>query len=136
MRPLKMPFISSTGPGRYCATDATKYCGKKKTTPVLLDESVLEVADAELVCRDVSDQTERADALRNCLKTLIENARWDDHGIQSCRKRASGVFRLSHSTICRELPPPRSMDPMCCSSISARLRSRRKREYPLEGAGR
>ena len=48
---------------------------QRKYQVTLLDESILNFVDAELECRDTSDMTLRADALRNCLDALSEKSR-------------------------------------------------------------
>ena len=41
----------------------------------LLDDSILDLVDAELEHRDASDMAQRADALRNCIDGLSEKSR-------------------------------------------------------------
>ena len=48
---------------------------REQYRPVLLDEAVLELVDAELESRDHGDLDQRADALRYCLGSLTDNAR-------------------------------------------------------------
>ena len=48
---------------------------QQKYQVTLLDESVLNLVDAELECRDTSDMPLRADALRNCIDGLSEKSR-------------------------------------------------------------
>ncbi len=48
---------------------------QRKYQVTLLDESILDLVDAELERRDTSDMTLRADALRNCLDGLSEKSR-------------------------------------------------------------
>ena len=48
---------------------------KRKSHATLLDESTLDLVDAELETRDSDPISEQADALRDCLRSLTENAR-------------------------------------------------------------
>jgi len=48
---------------------------QQKYQVTLLDESVLNLVDAELECRETSDMSLRADALRNCIDGLSEKSR-------------------------------------------------------------
>ena len=48
---------------------------KRKSHATLLDESTLDLVDAELETRDSDPISEQADALRECLRSLTENAR-------------------------------------------------------------
>ena len=48
---------------------------QRKYQVTLLDESILDLVDAELEHRDTSDMPQRADALRNCLDGLSEKSR-------------------------------------------------------------
>lgn len=48
---------------------------RRKYQVKLLDESILNLVDAELECRDTSDVAMRADALHDCLDGLSEKAR-------------------------------------------------------------
>lgn len=48
---------------------------KRKSRKALLDESVLELVDAELEARQSAGLEARADALQQCLDTLTDNAR-------------------------------------------------------------
>ena len=48
---------------------------RRKYQVTLLDESILNLVDAELECRDTSDVALRADALHDCLEGLSEKAR-------------------------------------------------------------
>ena len=48
---------------------------RRKYQVTLLDESILNLVDAELECRDTSDVVLRADALHVCLEGLSDNAR-------------------------------------------------------------
>lgn len=48
---------------------------QQKHRPSLMDESVLELVDAELASRDTPDAVQRADALRHCLRELTERSR-------------------------------------------------------------
>ena len=48
---------------------------QRKYQVTLLDESILNLVDAELECRETSDMSLRADALRNCIDGLSEKSR-------------------------------------------------------------
>ena len=48
---------------------------QQKYQVTLLDDSILDLVDAELECRDTSDMPLRADALRNCIDGLSEKSR-------------------------------------------------------------
>ncbi|MEM7559285.1 MAG: sigma-70 family RNA polymerase sigma factor [Planctomycetota bacterium] len=48
---------------------------QRKYQVVLLDESILDLVDAELECRDTSDMARRAGALHSCLDGLSDKAR-------------------------------------------------------------
>ena len=48
---------------------------QRKYQVTLLDDSILDLVDAELECRDTSDMPQRADALHNCLDELSEKSR-------------------------------------------------------------
>lgn len=48
---------------------------QRKFQASLLDESVLDLVDAELESRDTGDVDARADALRHCLETLTHHSR-------------------------------------------------------------
>jgi len=48
---------------------------RRKYQVTLLDESILNLVDAELECRDTNDVVLRADALNDCLEGLSEKAR-------------------------------------------------------------
>ncbi len=48
---------------------------QRKYQVTLLDESILDLVDAELECRDNSDMAVRADALRHCIGGLSDKSR-------------------------------------------------------------
>ena len=48
---------------------------QRKYQATLLDDSILDLVDAELESRDTSDTPQRADALRNCLDDLTDRSR-------------------------------------------------------------
>lgn len=48
---------------------------QRKYQVKLLDESILDLVDAELECRETSDMTLKADALQSCLDGLSEKSR-------------------------------------------------------------
>ena len=48
---------------------------QRKRRPALLDESILELVDAELESRDTEEIARRADALRHCLDGLTDRSR-------------------------------------------------------------
>ena len=48
---------------------------QRKYQATLLDDSILDLVDAELESRDISDMPQRADALRSCIDGLTEKSR-------------------------------------------------------------
>jgi len=48
---------------------------QRKYQVALLDDSILDLVDAELECRDTNDMPLRADALHSCLEELSEKSR-------------------------------------------------------------